>query len=151
MLYCTGGIRCEKASAWLRHHGFENVNQLLGGIIDYHRQVSDKGLVNRFRGKNFVFDDRLGERISDDVISSCHQCGAPCDTHVNCANVDCNILFIQCDACAEKYEGCCSKACSDYLKLPEAEKVKIRANRKQKKIFHRYKKQQRDKMIEKTG
>jgi UPF0176 protein len=151
LLYCTGGIRCEKASSFLKHHGFQDVNQLHGGIIDYYRQIQHEGLPNKFKGKNFVFDERLGERISEEVIASCHQCDETCDKHVNCANVDCNILFIQCDACAEKYEGCCSKACSDYLKLPEAEKVKIRANRKQKKIFHRYKKQQRDKMIEKTG
>ena len=120
MLYCTGGIRCEKASAWLRHHGFQNVNQLHGGIIDYHRQVASHGLRNRFRGKNFVFDERLGERISDDVISECHQCGATCDTHVNCAN--CNILFIQCPSCAEKRETCCSSECQKALHMTDEEK-----------------------------
>lgn len=136
MLYCTGGIRCEKASAWLRHHGFKNVNQLLGGIIDYHRQVEGKGLRNRFRGKNFVFDERLGERISDDVIATCHQCGSTCDTHVNCAN--CNLLFIQCTACAEKRDNCCSTECQTVLHMSDEEK-KAHQVGKTSKAFRRFK------------
>jgi UPF0176 protein len=143
MLYCTGGIRCEKASAWLRHHGFENVNQLLGGIIDYHRQVSDKGLVNRFRGKNFVFDDRLGERISGDVISSCHQCGAPCDTHVNCANVDCNLLFIQCENCGHKFEKTCSTTCQTVIHMSEEERNQHRKS-EAKKAFQRFRRRMQE-------
>ncbi|MBI1317105.1 rhodanese-related sulfurtransferase [bacterium] len=109
MLYCTGGIRCEKTSAYLKHHGFRNVNQLYGGIIDYARQVRAEGLDNLFRGKNFVFDQRLGERISEEVIAHCHQCGSECDTHVNCANAECNVLFIQCPACAAVHQGRCSE------------------------------------------
>ena len=106
LLYCTGGIRCEKTSAYLKHHGFSDVNQLHGGIIDYARQLNNnETLSNNFEGKNFVFDERRGERISDDVISSCHQCGEPFDTHVNCRNVNCNLLFLQCDNCKEKYEN----------------------------------------------
>jgi len=108
LLYCTGGIRCEKTSAYLKHHGFRNVNQLYGGIIDYARQVQAEGLDNLFRGKNFVFDQRLGERISEEVIAQCHQCGSACDTHVNCANAECNVLFIQCTACAQAHQGRCS-------------------------------------------
>ncbi|MBL7828969.1 MAG: rhodanese-related sulfurtransferase [Saprospiraceae bacterium] len=121
LMYCTGGIRCEKASAYMKYRGFENVFQLEGGIIEYHRQVKARGLKNKFLGVNFVFDERLGERVSADVIAHCHQCGAPADTHVNCANTYCHILFIQCPACAEKYHGCCSEQCSDFIALPEAE------------------------------
>ncbi len=112
LLYCTGGIRCEKTSSYLKHHGFEDVNQLHGGIIDYARQISSEGLENTFVGKNFVFDDRLGERISSEVIARCHQCGVPCDTHVNCADKNCNILFIQCRDCSEEYSGFCSDCSS---------------------------------------
>lgn len=118
VMYCTGGIRCEKASAYLKHKGFSQVYQLEGGIIEYGRQVKQKGLPNKFHGKNFVFDERLGERISDEVIATCHQCGAPCDTHVNCKNEACNLLFIQCEACAEKMNGCCSSSCQEFIQLP---------------------------------
>jgi UPF0176 protein len=126
IMYCTGGIRCEKASAFMLHEGFKNVYHLEGGIINYSRQVKEKGLENKFIGKNFVFDDRLGERISGDIIAKCHQCGEPCDTHVNCKNEGCHLLFIQCDACAEKYEQCCSTACQDVTHLPEEEQKKLR-------------------------
>lgn len=126
VMYCTGGIRCEKASAYLKHNGFKNVYQLDGGIIEYAHQAEQRGLPNKFIGKNFVFDERLGERISTDVIATCHQCGAPCDHHVNCANDDCHLLFIQCDACREKYAGCCSTACADYHHLTEDEKLALR-------------------------
>ncbi len=126
LLYCTGGIRCEKASAYFRHQGFNDVNQLLGGIIDYARQVKDQQLETKFIGKNFVFDDRLGERITNDVISVCHQCGNASDNHVNCANDDCHLLFIQCDACAEKYLGCCTPECKHIVQLPVEEQRKLR-------------------------
>ncbi len=130
LLYCTGGIRCEKASAWFKHKGFSDVNQLHGGIIEYARQVKLNNLPSKFIGKNFVFDERLGERITDDVIAKCHQCGATCDTHINCANADCHVLLIQCDACAVKYAKHCSKACRDYSALPEEERAKLRAEGK---------------------
>ena len=126
LMYCTGGIRCEKASAYYKHKGFENVYQLDGGIIEYARQVDNDGLENKFIGKNFVFDERLGERISEDVIAHCHQCGAPCDVHINCRNIACNLLFIQCDNCAEKYEHCCSDACKEVANLPEEEQRALR-------------------------
>jgi UPF0176 protein len=126
VMYCTGGIRCEKASAYYRHKGFKQVYQLEGGIIDYARQVKAKGLENKFMGKNFVFDHRRGERISDEVISQCHQCGEPCDTHINCANEACHLLFIQCEACAKKMNHCCSGGCMEILNLPEAEQKKLR-------------------------
>ncbi|MDX1911597.1 MAG: rhodanese-related sulfurtransferase [Saprospiraceae bacterium] len=123
LMYCTGGIRCEKASAYLKHKGFKNVFQLEGGIIEYDRQVRAKGLKNKFLGKNFVFDERLGERISPDVIAYCHQCETPADTHTNCANPYCHILFIQCEGCREKMQGCCSEKCRDFnLLSPEDQK-----------------------------
>lgn len=119
IMYCTGGIRCEKASAWFRHTGFAHIYQLEGGIIKYARDAVSSGLENKFIGKNFVFDERLGERISDHVIAKCHQCGDPCDSHTNCKNVACNLLFIQCEGCARKYEGCCSDDCREIHLLPE--------------------------------
>lgn len=126
LLYCTGGIRCEKASAFLRYKGFEDVNQLHGGIIDYARQIKEKELDSKFIGKNFVFDERLGERITDDVIATCHQCGSSCDTHINCANEACHLLFIQCDACSEKFEACCSSECQSTLTLAEKDRAQLR-------------------------
>lgn len=126
LLYCTGGVRCEKASAWFRHHGFEDVNQLYGGIIEYAREIKDQQLPSRFIGKNFVFDDRLGERITDDIISQCHQCGQPSDHHTNCANDECHLLFIQCEACAANMEGCCTLRCREIIHLTEEEQVRLR-------------------------
>jgi UPF0176 protein len=124
VMYCTGGIRCEKASAYYKHKGFKNVFQLDGGIIEYARQVEQLGLENKFIGKNFVFDNRMGERISEDIIANCHQCEKPCDTHINCANDACHILFIQCDACAAKFQNCCSGKCIDFIQLPPEEQDK---------------------------
>ena len=126
LMYCTGGIRCEKASAYFKHQGFKNVFQLEGGIIEYARQVKEEGVESKFLGKNFVFDHRLGERITDDVVSQCHQCGKPCDNHTNCANDACHLLFIQCDDCKEAMENCCSTECLEITHLPEAEQIKLR-------------------------
>ena len=126
LMYCTGGIRCEKASAYFKHKGFENVYQLEGGIIEYTRQVKDKALENKFIGKNFVFDERRGERITEDIIAQCHQCGAACDTHVNCANEACHLLFIQCEACGEKMQSCCSDPCKEIIQLPIEEQHALR-------------------------
>lgn len=129
LLYCTGGIRCEKTSAFLKHEGFEDVNQLHGGIIDYARQIEAQGLENNFIGKNFVFDERRGERISDDIISSCHQCGAPSDEHTNCTYLDCNLLFIQCEKCKTKYEDYCSPECKDNSQLSLDDQKELRIQR----------------------
>ena len=126
IMYCTGGIRCEKASAWMLHKGFTNVFHLEGGIINYTNQVKESGLVNKFHGKNFVFDQRLGERITEEIIARCHQCGEPADTHVNCVNDACHLLFIQCDKCKEKYENCCSKECQETIHLSAEEQRKKR-------------------------
>jgi len=126
LMYCTGGIRCEKASAYFKHKGFKQVFQLEGGIIEYARQVQNLGLENKFLGKNFVFDERRGERISKDVIANCHQCGAACDTHVNCKNEACHLLFIQCPSCQEQMQQCCSEACQQIVNLPEEKQKALR-------------------------
>ena len=125
-MYCTGGIRCEKASSHLIKKGFKNVFQLNGGIIEYAHQVKNEGLESEFIGKNFVFDDRLGERITEDVISKCHLCKEKSDTHTNCNNDACHILFIICKNCDKKLSGCCSKECKDIYHLPIEEQRKIR-------------------------
>lgn len=126
LMYCTGGIRCEKASAYLKYKGFTDVNQLSGGIIDYARQVKELGIETKFAGKNFVFDQRLGEDISGHTIARCHQCGTACDSHTNCANNDCHLLFIQCPACAAKFQGTCSTECKEVILLPEDQRSKYR-------------------------
>lgn len=130
VMYCTGGIRCEKASAYFKHKGFKDVNQLRGGIIEYAHQIENEGLENKYIGKNFVFDERLGERISDEVIAHCHQCGAPCDDHTNCANLECHLLFIQCEDCKKKHENCCSEACQEVVHLPEEEQRERRKGKR---------------------
>lgn len=125
-LYCTGGIRCEKASAWLKHNGFENVRHLKGGIIDYARQVKEEGLDNKFKGKNFVFDERLGERISDEIISHCHLCKTvKSDTHYHCKNQICHTLFIGCDGCIKAKNGYCGFWCKQIDALPDKTKKVI--------------------------
>ena len=132
LLYCTGGIRCEKASSFLIHNGFDNVSQLYGGIIEYAQQIKQMGVESKFYGKNFVFDERLGESVDGQVISRCHQCGKPANTHTNCANADCHLLFIQCTECREKYEGCCTEECQTIYHLPKEEQVKVRSIHAQK-------------------
>jgi UPF0176 protein len=126
VMYCTGGIRCEKASAYMLYKGFKEVYQLEGGIIHYANQVKDNGLKNKFHGKNFVFDERLSEAVSDEIISKCHQCGEPCDTHTNCSNVACNLLFIQCQSCHVKYNNCCCEECKQIAAMPEEEQKTLR-------------------------
>jgi UPF0176 protein len=138
VMYCTGGIRCEKASAWMLHNGFKNVYHIEGGIIEYARRAREQGIPVRFVGKNFVFDERMGERISDDVIAHCHQCGTSCDSHTNCKNDGCHLLFIQCPSCAEKFAGCCSDICRDELALSPEEQRRRRAGRENgNKIFNK--------------
>ncbi len=144
IMYCTGGIRCEKASAYMLHRGFKNVYHLEGGIIHYANEVKKKGMTSKFHGKNFVFDNRLGERITDEVISSCHQCGKPADTHINCANEGCHLLFIQCDECRTKRDGCCSLTCQQIIHLPlELQKQMRKGMDKGQNIFNKSRKQLR--------
>lgn len=129
VMYCTGGIRCEKASAYFKYKGFKDVNHLHGGIIQYAKEIKEKNLESKFRGVNFVFDERIGERITEDILSKCHQCDTPCDTHVNCKNDDCHLLFIQCTACAEKMNGCCTHECQRIAALPLEEQRQLRKGR----------------------
>ena len=129
VMYCTGGIRCEKASAYFKHQGFKNVFQLEGGIINYAKQIEAEGLESKFIGKNFVFDNRLGERITDDIISQCHQCGKPCDNHTNCENDGCHLLFIQCDECKSAMDNCCSTECLDIIHMPLVDQVRLRTGK----------------------
>ncbi len=126
IMYCTGGIRCEKASAYMLHNGFNNVFHLEGGIINYAKEAEENNLESKFIGKNFVFDDRLGERITKDIISKCHQCGQLSDTHTNCRNDSCHLLFIQCGNCATKFDGCCTIECQTIYNLPAEEQKKLR-------------------------
>lgn len=150
IMYCTGGIRCEKASAYMLHAGFKNVFHLEGGIINYARQAKEAGLESKFIGKNFVFDDRLGERITEDVIAKCHQCGKPADTHTNCKNDGCHLLFIQCDECASKYDGCCSEECTTVYHLPVEEQKELRKGiDKGMMVFNKSKKRLRPRLNEK--
>jgi UPF0176 protein len=129
VMYCTGGIRCEKASAYFKHQGFKNVFQLEGGIINYAKQLKEEGLESKFIGKNFVFDNRLGERITDDIISQCHQCGKPCDNHTNCENDGCHLLFIQCDDCKAAMENCCSTECLEITHMSLVDQVRLRTGK----------------------
>jgi UPF0176 protein len=147
IMYCTGGIRCEKASAYMLHEGFKNVYHLEGGVIHYANQIKAAGLESKFKGKNFVFDDRLGEQITDDIIASCHQCGKPADTHTNCKNDACHLLFIQCDACAKSFDGCCTTACKDVYHLPlEAQEALRKGVKKGLQVFNKAKERLRPRL-----
>jgi UPF0176 protein len=149
IMYCTGGIRCEKASAYMLHQGFKNVFHLEGGIIHYANQVNEKTLSNKFRGKNFVFDNRLGERITEEIIARCHQCGKPADTHVNCANEGCHLLFIQCEECAQSYQGTCSTQCKEVINLPIEQQKELRKGiDKGRNVFNKSRKRLRPRLNE---
>ncbi len=129
LMYCTGGIRCEKASAYFKHKGFKDVNHLHGGIIQYAQEVKEQGLESKFKGVNFVFDEREGERITNDILSKCHQCEQPCDRHVNCKNDDCHLLFIQCEECEKKMNGCCTPQCVEIAAMPIEQQRELRKGR----------------------
>ncbi len=150
IMYCTGGIRCEKASAYLLHNGFSNVFHLEGGIINYAKEIKEQNLDSGFIGKNFVFDNRLGERITEDVIANCHQCGKSCDVHTNCKNDGCHLLFIQCAECAAQYDGCCSQACKDTIHLPLERQEELRKGiDKGRNVFNKSKVRLRPRLNEK--
>jgi UPF0176 protein len=149
IMYCTGGIRCEKASAYMLHQGFKNVFHLEGGIINYAQQIKQNGLDSKFIGKNFVFDNRLGERITEDIISKCHQCDKPCDAHTNCKNDGCHLLFIQCETCAKQMDGCCTKECKETLHMPiERQKELRKGIENGNKIFNKSKSRLRPRLDE---
>ncbi len=150
IMYCTGGIRCEKASAYMLHHGFKNVFHLEGGIINYANAIKQQELPSKFHGKNFVFDDRLGERITDEIIAQCHQCGQTADNHTNCLNDGCHLLFIQCESCAAKYDGCCSDTCKEVYHLPEDVQKEMRKGiDKGNMVFNKSKQRLRPRLNEK--
>lgn len=152
IMYCTGGIRCEKASAYMLHHGFNYVYHLEGGIINYAKQARSEGLETKFIGKNFVFDDRLGERITEDIIAKCHQCGKPADTHTNCKNDACHLLFIQCNDCAKQFDGCCTVECQTVYNLPLEEQAELRKGiDKGMMVFNKSKKRLRPSIAEKQA
>jgi UPF0176 protein len=147
IMYCTGGIRCEKASAYMLHQGFKNVYHLEGGIIHYANKIKEAGLESKFKGKNFVFDDRLGESITEDIIASCHQCGKPADTHTNCKNDACHLLFIQCDECATAFDGCCTTACQEVYHLPlEQQEALRKGEKKGMQVFNKSKQRLRPRL-----
>jgi UPF0176 protein len=147
IMYCTGGIRCEKASAYMLHQGFKNVFHLEGGIIHYANKIKEAGLESKFKGKNFVFDDRLGESITEDVIAKCHQCGKPADTHTNCKNDACHLLFIQCEECAKAFDGCCTTACQEVYHLPlEQQEALRKGEKKGMQVFNKSKQRLRPRL-----
>lgn len=149
IMYCTGGIRCEKASAFMLHQGFKNVFHLEGGIINYVNEAKEKGLPLKFQGKNFVFDNRLGERVTEEIIAKCHQCAKAADTHVNCSNEACHLLFIQCEECQRKWEGTCSQECFDFIHLPIEQQKELRKGiDKGRNIFNKSKARLRPKLSE---
>ncbi len=136
IMYCTGGIRCEKASAYMKYHGFNQVYHIEGGIIKYSRDAAEQQLPNKYIGKNFVFDERMSECITDEVIAHCHQCGTAYDVHTNCKNKACNQLLIQCPSCAVRYSGCCSDECAGIAALPEDVQRQMRKGQdRSKRIF----------------
>jgi UPF0176 protein len=118
LTYCTGGIKCEKASALLLHEGFENVYQLHGGIIKYGKEAGGED----FEGKCYVFDNRLSvdvNSVNPVVISTCFNCGKTTDKMINCANPECNEHITQCNECGIAMEGCCSDACKEHPRKRE--------------------------------
>ncbi|CAG8689793.1 3404_t:CDS:2 [Acaulospora morrowiae] len=117
-MYCTGGIRCSKAGAILLSNGFKSVNVLKGGITAYGRYISSNpSIKSLYKGRNFTFDKRLGEPITNDIVAQCHTCGKPCDKHTNCRNKTCNLLFIQCSECRVALSRTCgSEFCLTLVK-----------------------------------
>lgn len=111
LMFCTGGIRCEKASALFKQNGFKNVYQLDGGIVTYGKKIPKSE--SKYKGKCFVFDDRISVPITDDVMAACDHCGVACDRYLNCTNADCNKLFLCCEACKVEHNHACSGPCGD--------------------------------------
>ena len=113
LTYCTGGVKCEKASAYLLEQGFENVYQLHGGIIKYGIEAGGED----FDGQCYVFDNRVAvdvNRVNPSVISSCYHCQQPSARLINCANPHCNAHLPLCAACGTTLQGACSEACAQH-------------------------------------
>ena len=122
--YCTGGIKCEKASALLLHEGFKDVYQLHGGIIKYGKEADGED----FDGKCYVFDNRLSVEVNSVnpvVIATCYNCGKVTDKMINCANPECNEHFTQCDECGTAMDGCCSDACKEHPRKRIYERYRV--------------------------
>ncbi len=112
LMYCTGGVRCERATAYLKKKGIaKEVYQIEGGIHCYAQKFPN----GFFRGKNYVFDDRIALKINDDILATCASCTTPCDRYLNCRNALCNAHFICCDTCNESLQECCSTTCRDLI------------------------------------
>ncbi len=113
LTYCTGGIRCEKLSAFMLKEGFKDVYQLHGGIIKYSKDPSVKGKL--FEGKCYVFDERISIPVNfaeEEIITGkCHHCGKPTDRYVNCANIDCHKQHFECEECETEWKRSCSEEC----------------------------------------
>ncbi len=110
---CTGGIRCEKASAYLIQQGFEDVSQLHGGIVTYGNKYPDEG----YEGSCYVFDSRVAVQINSEerrkIISSCYYCHTPTDRYINCCNAACNKQYVSCEACQQSHQSACCDACKE--------------------------------------
>ncbi len=145
LTYCTGGIKCEKASALLLKEGFEDVYQLHGGIIKYGKEAGGKD----FEGDCYVFDNRVKvpvNSVNPTVISTCKNCGKTTNKMINCANAKCNEHFTQCEECGWELEGCCSVECQSvpdkrqydgtgyYVKVPQPVNIEKISKRKHKKF-----------------
>ena len=112
VMYCTGGVRCEKASAFLKEKWFKDIYQLEGGIINFVNKYPD----TYFEGSCFVFDDRLVSRVSSNKTSNCEICGNKSDEILNCFNLDCDKLFVSCKKCQGKMNSTCSDKCKKSAK-----------------------------------
>ncbi len=125
LMYCTGGVRCERASTYLKSKGIDEVYQVKGGIHRYVEKYPD----GHFRGKNYVFDSRITVKVNDDILGKCRFCTQPNDDYTNCSNASCNKHFITCESCKSTLLNTCSKSC--YARITD-EKAKTRpAFRKQ--------------------
>ncbi|KAF9545451.1 hypothetical protein EC957_010981 [Mortierella hygrophila] len=140
-MYCTGGIRCTRSGALLKSSGFKSVKMLRGGVTAYGRYIQDQReqqiaegrgeeeVKSIYKGKNFTFDKRLGEPITDEVLATCHICGTACDTYSNCSNMACNLLMISCPACQQKHQGTCgSGSCVEMVQELNEKQKKIDKN-----------------------
>jgi len=121
LMYCTGGIRCEKASAYLKTKDVaQNVLQISGGIHRYVEEFPE----GHFKGKNYVFDARIALKVTDDVLGNCHGCGVVFNEYINCINVLCNKQVLTCPGCIKKLLNTCSPVCAELVKTQQ---VKVRA------------------------
>jgi predicted sulfurtransferase len=120
LMYCTGGIRCERGSAYLKSKNVaKKVYQIEGGIHRYAEKFPD----GFFRGKNYVFDGRIAVKVNDDILGSCELCSTPHDEYTNCLNTVCNKQFIVCEPCIKKLGNTCSAQC---FELVQNKKVVVR-------------------------